>query len=100
MKMFTYSIFDQATGAYMRPFFARSDEEALREFSNLTRGTENKIADYPQDFILHRVGTWDDKDGILAGNGAEKVITALEVIAMDKRIQQGQQELPHIGGTD
>ena len=91
MKMFSYAIFDSAAGAYMRPFVARSDDEAAREFHRLTNG-ESIIADYPQNYTLFRVATWDDTTGEMQQMGPEKLHTAMELIAANN-LAQSQREL-------
>ena len=107
MKTFAYAIYDVAAGAYMRPWFARSDNEAIREFTHLaTAADASRISDYPHDFTLFRIGLWDDNKGILEQAGPDKVQTALEAIAASRTIRQDNDlfddELApkNAGGTD
>ena len=49
MKMVVYSVFDVATGAYMRPFFLQSDNQAMRTFCDACIDPQNEIAKHPPD---------------------------------------------------
>lgn len=93
MKMFVYTIYDIAAGVYLRPFFARSDDESIRSFARIAENKEDIVGQSPQDFTLHRIGTWDDKEGELVGETPKKVVTALEVLAASRAIKSGQEEL-------
>lgn len=58
-----YSVFDQATGAYMRPFAMLSDGQALRGFTDEACNAESEIGKHPHDFSLWFVGSFDDSKG-------------------------------------
>jgi len=92
MKLFVFSIFDQAAGAYLRPYFSRSDDEGTRSFSKAAQDGDGLISEHPEDFTLFRVGTWDDNTGELDGSAPVKLVTALEVIAASRKIKVGQLE--------
>lgn len=63
MKHIICSIYDTATEAYMRPFTAQSDGQAIRLFEDETLRPESEIGKHPEDYALFRVATFDDNKG-------------------------------------
>jgi len=59
-----YSIKDVKTGSYSNPFFENHDEIAKRAFGlNVNRGEGSLITEYPEDYALVRLGTFDETTG-------------------------------------
>lgn len=59
-----YSIYDKATKIYAQPFYAQSDEVALR----IVRGSfslQSQLVLYPADYDLIYLGTFDDATGVI-----------------------------------
>jgi len=62
MKMF--SIFDAKAAAYMTPFTLQSEAHAKRQLADLLVGNQpSPFSDYPEDFTLMEIGTWDQITG-------------------------------------
>ena len=62
MKMF--SIFDSKAAAYMTPFILQSDAHAKRQLADLLLSNQTSpFSDYPEDFTLMEIGTWDQLTG-------------------------------------
>lgn len=100
MKLFAYSIFDMASGAYMRPFFLPQDAQALRTFTDIATDAEHEIGKHPEDYSLFRLGIFDDNKGTLEGHDRECIATALEVVAASRRVDEdAQRELLKVGGS-
>ena len=85
MKLNIYTIFDSATGAYMRPFFMQSDGQATRSFSDIA----HEIGKHPEDYTLHRIGIFDDAKGSITPEDKECIATALELIAVSRKVEPG-----------
>lgn len=66
MKTIICSIYDKATEAYMRPFQAQSQGQAVRMFEDLVTQPDHELAKHPEDYALFQVGTFDDTIGELA----------------------------------
>jgi hypothetical protein len=81
MKMNVYSIFDTASGAYMRPFFMAADNAAVRAFCDLANDSEHEVGRHPKDYILCRLGMFDDNKGDLIPEAVQYLITGLEGVA-------------------
>lgn len=64
MKMF--SIHDAKAGAFMQPFFARANGEAIRHFTVQANDPNSMICRFPGDFTLCYIGEFDEHVGQLA----------------------------------
>ena len=91
MRLNIYTIFDQASGAYMRPFYAQSDGQALRSFTDIAQDADHEIGKHPEDYSLFRIGTYDDNKGELHPEDKECMATALEVVASARDKALGNQ---------
>ncbi len=94
MKLNAYSIFDSASGLYMRPFFNGSDGEAKRAFGDIAMDAEHPIGMHPEDYSLHRIGIFDDNTAKIIPELNECLITALESVSLTRKSLNGQQPLP------
>jgi hypothetical protein len=92
MRLNIYTIFDTASGAYLRPFFMRSDGEALRMFENESINAESPVGQHPEDYSLFRIGTYDDNKGELHPEDRECLATALEVVAASRQVKANNLE--------
>lgn len=61
-----YTIYDSKAGYYNRPFLVRTKGEALRLFQQAANDTTTSLGQYPEDYILFEIGTFDDLSGIIA----------------------------------
>ena len=91
MRLNIYTIFDSASGAYMRPFYAQSDGQALRSFTDIAQDADHEIGRHPEDYSLYRIGTYDDNKGELHPEDKECMATALEVVASARDKALGNQ---------
>lgn len=83
MIMQLYSVYDKKTSVYAPPFVANNAEQAQRDLAyNLTRGGENMIVRFPDDYQLVHVGAWNDSVGNLEANPSPQ--TVVEVAAILK----------------
>lgn len=82
-----FSIFDVKADAYMTPFFQPNKYMAIRDFTSLVRQNE-RIRDYPEDFILYHVGTWDALAGCLSPKEhPEELTKAVDVLKSLQRAE-------------
>ncbi len=68
MKMFVYSVKDNASGTFLPPFTAYSDTVAKRDFKcqydDAVRNVpSSSLAMFPGDFDLYLLGTFDNESG-------------------------------------
>jgi len=94
MKLNAYTIYDTASASYMRPFFSQADGQAVRGFKDIATDKDHEIGRHPEDYTLFRMGTFNDITGELKGETLEKLVTALECVAMDRSPDKQQLKLP------
>ncbi len=85
MKLNSYSIFDSASGLYMRPYFTGSDAEAIRSFGDIAQDKTHPIGMHPEDYSLHRIGVFDDNNAKYKAEKNECLTTALEIISARRK---------------
>jgi len=109
MKLNSYTIFDTASGAYMRPFFMPADGQATRAFADIANDPEHEVGKHPEDYYLIRNGIFDDQTARYTPEELETLMTGLEAVASRKKQNQGQVDFGHqawprqeikAGGTD
>lgn len=83
MKMLVYALKDTVAGAASRPLFYESDSVAMRGFKLgvMNQESGNPLGQHPQDFILYRVGEFDDGTMQLVPCDPIKVMTGSEALA-------------------
>jgi len=60
-----YSIRDAKAEVFHPPFFKASHGDAERDFDRLTKDPQSMISQYPDDYDLYFLGTFDDIVGKL-----------------------------------
>ena len=63
MKYVICSVRDAAVEAFMRPFPAESEKQAVRSFSDECFNMESPFAKHPDDYTLYKVGEFDSETG-------------------------------------
>lgn len=59
MKHNMYSIYDDAAGAFLQPFFVPNEAIALRSIKVLIEEDDHNFCKYIKDYSLHFLGTFD-----------------------------------------
>ena len=54
-RYFFYSIYDTATSAYMRPFIAPQDAQAIRLFKDIALDADHDVGKHPEDYSLFKL---------------------------------------------
>jgi len=65
VKMF--SVVDTKVGAFMNPFYAMTNGQAMRMFGDSVQDGKGPAAMHPEDYELYYVGEFDDGAGRLDG---------------------------------
>lgn len=79
-----YSIYDRATKLYAQPFFAQTDDVAIR----IVRGSfspQSQLVLYPSDYDLMFLGTFDDSNGVIGHDNARIVEHIRELMPVGLR---------------
>ena len=93
MKLQAYTIYDVASGTYMRPFFSQADGQAIRGFKDIATDADHEVGKHPEDYTLYRVGQFNDTTGKMEGEELEKLATGLEMVAEDRSPTQANLKL-------
>jgi len=83
-----YSIRDSKAGIFNTPFYQSSHGEAERSFHQLVRDPKSTVSQYPEDFDLYHLGTYDDQSGKM-----ELLDTPAHMIKAVQYTAQNKQEL-------
>lgn len=83
------SILDTKANVFGPIFLARSKGEALRTFDQIVndkRGDGSLIALYPDDYVLHCLGTFDAFKGVVVGSVLESIARGTDFVRIDKPV--------------
>ncbi len=80
MKLHLYAIYDTAAAYYKNPWCAHTDEQAMREFTDIFSG-DNPIAAHPEHYYLIHLGDFDNQTAELKQNDVKTLLTGLETLA-------------------
>lgn len=88
MKIRLYSIKDRLLGAFLAPFCARADVEAVRQLRATMQDPQmakSGLVTSPQDYDLYYVGTFDDETGAIdLGNNPYPVHAPVLILPLTK----------------
>lgn len=94
MKLIAYAVYDRKALIFNRPFFMPNEATAVRAFINSCQ-PETDLAINPEDFVLMRVGSYDDNSGEMVGGSVDQVYTAIEAVRVlnnMKEVQENDQQ--------
>ena len=87
MKLNAYTIYDVASGVYMRPFFTQADGQATRSFCDIANDENHEIGKHPGDYTLYRIGNFNEREGTLEGTQLTKLLTGPEALTAHQKKQ-------------
>lgn len=88
-----YAIFDNKALIYNVPWFQPTDGAATRVLADLANDLQTNIGRHPGDYILYRVGTYDDSKGIMTPiQPLEHVVDAIALVRLSPELFQ-----PNVG---
>lgn len=65
MELKIFSIRDQKAEVFNTPFFQKSHGEAERNFTTLVNDEKSTPSQFPDDFDLYFLGTYNDQSGLV-----------------------------------
>lgn len=65
MFLAMFTVYDKAAGAFLPPFFERTDGAATRAFQQACNSEKHNFFQSPDDYALYGVGSFDDATGKL-----------------------------------
>lgn len=69
-----YTIRDDKAAAYLPPFCARQNGEAIRMFQNSLSDSQSNFAKWPEDYILFELGEFNEDTGVITPLDAPKAL--------------------------
>lgn len=72
MKIFT--IRDDKAAAYLPPFYARQNGEAIRMFQDSLTNSQTNFSKWPADFVLFELGEYNEETGVITPLDAPKAL--------------------------
>lgn len=86
-----FAIRDNAAGITIGPVITvRHQIEASRAFMQMALDPQTNIGRNPEDFSLHKIGTYNDTDMTLNSHTPELIITAQECIQIARRAKEDE----------
>ena len=79
-----YSIYDKKSDTYMQPFVELTDGTAIRQCTDLINNGNTPFAKFPEDFMLMRIGSWDEAGGIPTADNPPEVVIELLTLQQAK----------------
>ncbi|AXL15139.1 nonstructural protein [Microviridae sp.] len=95
MLLNVYSVHDEKSGIYDRPFVSRSDGEAMRGFMDVCADPSHPLGKHRQDYTLVCCGTFDDNTGEIFPAQVKSILAGRDVLPPDT----GQPDL-NPGGSE
>ena len=94
MKMNLYSVRDIKAG-YGNPYCMQNDEMAIRDIKLAVNSDKpNIIKQFPEDFELTRLGTFDTETGIIIRK-VEMIINCRELKTLEKIVEENKNKVEH-----
>lgn len=80
MNLKIYSVYDKAVGAYMQPFFQRSEGEALRSLRAVVNDKNSSFSTNPGDFTLCYHGEFADDTGVFISENPSHLVNLSSLV--------------------
>jgi len=80
MEKYLFTVYDSAAKAYLDPFVAPSAEFAIREFKKVVNTEGHQFNQFPQDYTLFLIGSFDPMSGNLMGQNITSLGVALTFV--------------------
>lgn len=91
MKHEMFVIYDSKAEAFLTPFFCKTEGMALRSVLQAMRDPSSQFSQFPEDFALWRIGTYQDFDGTFELLDSPTIVSSLHLIPkMERRNDDAQ----------
>ena len=82
-----YSVWDQGTESFLRPFTATADGEATRLFKDICNTPDHPMARHPEHYTLYNIGEFDEINGVFHDKPNQVLLTAIAAIDTNEATQ-------------
>lgn len=80
MKLNMYAIRD-VKSTWLIPSVEQNDQVAIRNFRHACLAAESVLHTHPDDFVLYRIGSYDNLIGAVVSEEPVRLVSGLEVLA-------------------
>lgn len=84
LKIFT--VYDAASGIYLKPFFSRSKGEAMRSILDILDDKSHDLSKYSADYTMFDMGTYDDCTGMFNTHEPKSLGCLLEFKTQESKV--------------
>lgn len=98
MKLEIYSMYDAKLNSYGRPFYLLNEAQAIRAMVDLMIDGDSDPARHPEDFILFKLGNFDDSNAVITAD-TPKIICKLHELKI-ANILDGGNGAPKVNQND
>lgn len=75
-----YSVKDIKSELFANPFIQENNAVAIRNFGTACEDEKSKLNKYPEDFVLHHIGTYNFTSGAIEPSNPSAISTASEFV--------------------
>lgn len=83
-NLYIVSVKDRAADHFGRPFYVKTNAEAIRSFTDEANNKESIINKHPEDYDLYNLGTFGEDDGLVIGNNSPQLIVRAQDLVKDE----------------
>lgn len=84
MILRAFSLYDSKALVYSPPFYAATDAAAIRMVSDTVADPQTSLSRHPSDYILVRVGEFDDNKGLFSAE--QPLVHVVDVAALTPKV--------------
>lgn len=81
MLMKVYAVYDVKAEVFGNPVVGVNDYTMMRLMSDVLQNVEHPYAKHPEDYVLYRLGEYDDSSGVVSGDVAPVSLIVLSEIS-------------------
>lgn len=86
MNMKIFSIFDEKTEVYSKPFYELTIGSAIRVFSDAANDPQSPFSKHPEDYTLFLIGDFDDNTGEVTNEQHNNLGSCLDHVQSDEQL--------------
>lgn len=79
-----YTVHDTVSDTFINPFAMKTDRDAIEGFRVVANDEKTNYNKFPADFVLCRIGTFDERTGKINSDELKTLISAHALIKKEK----------------
>lgn len=78
MNLEIFAVYDSAAERYLQPFFGETVAVGVRKFEHTVNHPQSAFSEYPADYTLFHIGTFDQESGSVQSFAPRNLGNALQ----------------------